>query len=610
MKDILYNKKTIYTIITLIIVIILGFLLSNIYRNKVNVKKILSTKYDSVSCIDKSCNGVVASKIENDIVKIKIIDKNGKVVGNYSYKKNTKIIKKPIYLTNNYLLMKKENKKDNIEYSINSKNANEKYKTKNDLSHISNYVVLETINTKIDYKYNIINYDGKILIKNITDYESYKDGLIFYGIKDGKSLIFNNRGKKILSGYKIAKETYDYLILKSVKNDLYYFFDINDLKIENEGFYSYTINNDNSLEVVRKVNNQKQVSLINVEGKETNKKSSKFLFEIVKEIKNNIDKNTYNLYEESVIDENTTKVLVDNIRDNSFGVYDIKEKNYDKMYDYTTNASYSEIDKLQSKDNVSYLQIICNKPNCYESKMYIYDTKKHSILFKQNDSNNFIEEYNYYANNYKVVKYTRKSSDDYKNKYVLYDKKDKEILKNDNPIIVLNSNLLIGIDYDKALLYSVKKNKIINNEQNLAEKKDDKYFIYSNVILDLKGNELYRASKGYTLYYYNDFVYLINNNNIKMYDILAKKVYRYRLKTNESSIMKNNENMIPFKSVIFINNNTKKYSKIINIKSNKVKKINHEQIFSITQNEDYSRLYLITTNTINKKIKYGLYILD
>ena len=609
MKRLKDNKKFLYALVSIVVFFVFGFLLSIIYKNSVNVRGVLSTKYDTITCIDKNCNGISSTIKDNKNTKVKLINSEGKVVGNYSYKNSLKLVKKPIYLAKNYMIMKKEIKKGKIEYSINTKNAKEKYKTNNDISHISNYIALETIEADIDYTYNVIKYDGKVLYKGLTDFEIYKDGLISYGIKDGKSLILNSKGRKILDGYKVEKETDDYLIIKNTNNNLYYYFDIDTLNIKNEGFSSYIIKKDNSIEVLRKVNNEKQVFLIRPNGLETSKIDGKFVLTYRNEISKELG-DDYRLYQQSVNSDKTTRVFVDSINDNSFGIYDIKEKKYDKIYDYLTSASYSEVVILPSKDEKTYLQVICNKPSCKENKMFVYAEDDKKIIYNQNNDDNLIEEFNYYSNGYKVVKFTKKSSDNYKNKYVVFDKKDKELLKDDNPIVVLKNKLLFGMDYEKVLLFNPKSKNFINDENNLAVIKEDKYYLYSSTIVDKNGKKLYEAPKGYSLLYYNNYAYSTNQKNIKLYDFESDKIYTYKMTSDEGTKMKNKESMIPFKSVIFVNNDKNNYSKIINVKSNKVKKLKNEEIFSITINEDYSKLYLITTKTVDKKVKYGLYILD
>ena len=126
MKNLKENKKFLYALISFVVFFIFGFLLSIIYKNSVNVRGVLSTKYDTITCIDKNCNGISSTIKNNKNKKVKLINSEGKVVGNYSYKNSLKLVKKPIYLAKNYMIMKKEIKKGKIEYSVNTKNAKEK----------------------------------------------------------------------------------------------------------------------------------------------------------------------------------------------------------------------------------------------------------------------------------------------------------------------------------------------------------------------------------------------------------------------------------------------------------------------------------------------------
>ena len=610
MKDFFKNKKTIFAVVILIILLIIGVILSKFYSSRISVRKVLKNKYDSVKCIDLYCDGIIAESKDDKKVGVKIFDGNGNLVGKYDYKKTDKNVKEPFYLSNNYLLMKKEVKKDKIEYSINNKNAKEQYKTNNILSPINKYIILESAQAKIDYVYTILDAYGKEVISGVTDFESYVDGNILTGTKDTHNYIFNNKGKVLADGYKVNEEKDDYIILKATDKNLYYYFNISKSKIINEGFSSYIIN-DNYIEVVRNENNKDVVYNISNDGKETLAKESSSLTSFIKDVQKKIDKDKFSLYTGSIVETNATKVFVDNKSDNSFGIYDLKSKKYEKIYEYITNASYSEINKLESLDGKSYLQISCSEPMCPENKVYVYDYTNQKVLFNLNGTDKIASDYNQYKNNYKVIKYSRRSSNEnYKNKYVLYDDKNNEVISSENPIVVVDSTLLFGKEYDKVLLYKTSTKKMLNTDKELATLEADKYYKYGKTLVDSKGKEIYKIASDSNLEYANEYVYAIGTNDVKVYSIDTNKVYTYKLEKNESILSLDNNKMIPFKSLILVNNGDKKHVKLINIKNNKARILKNINIFSMETDKDETKKYIITSEKKKGKIKYGLYILD
>ena len=614
MKELLKNKKSKQVLIIVGVVLVIGLFTSYFYSNRVNVRKILTDKYDSIKCIDKYCKSIYAEEEKNNTIYVKLLNENGNIVGRYDYKKTKKKVKEPFYLSEKYLLMKKQISSKKAEYTINNKNAKEEYKAKGVLSKINDDLVLETKEAKIDYVYNIINYQGKEIITNITEFESYNDGNILYGIKDTHNYIISKSGKILLDGYTVADERDDYLVLKSASKDSYYYFNIAKQKIMNEAFSTYVIKDDDSLQVARKENNTTVIYAITKNGRENKDVNKAYLYNHISDIQKNIDSNKYDIYLESIVDEFTENIFVDNKNNNSFGIYNTTKKSYRKLYDYTSSAFNTEINVIPSLDGKTYFQVSCAKPYCKTSLMYVYayTTEDSTILFHTEGSDKLASEYHQYNNGYKVLKYSNNSKDEeYKNKYVLYDKKNKEIEKSENYISVIDSFLLLGEEKEKSLLiYNTQKGKMVNTDSTLAEKVSDNYYLFNNKLVNRKGEEVYSAIKNHTLSYSNDFVYSFGNKDVKVYSIKTGKIYTYKLGDKEITKSSDNINLVPFRNIVFVNNESKKYSKLINTKSNKYRKLKDNLIFKIYSNEENNRNYIIVKKSVNGKLKYGLYILD
>lgn len=610
MKDMLKNKKIIYIIIALFILLFTGIVLSKHYESRVIVRKILKIKYDNVMCIDSECNGILAEEKGKKKTSVKLFNSDGNLIGKYDYNNFDKKIKKPFYLSKNYLLMSKKISDKKTEFSINTTNAKELYKTKNNLSKVNDYVILESAQAKVDYSYTLLDLYGKVLMSDITDFESYGDGKIMYGNHNTHSYIFNKKGKVLLDGYKVSEIFDDYLILKSAKKDVYYYFNISKSKIINEGFYSYRIKND-VLEVTRKENQKDVVYSIDKYGKEEFLKDSKSLSDVITSIQKQIIDDNYILYSISVIDSKTKKVFVDNKNNNSFGIYDLSKKSYKELYSYKITGAYTDINILNQKDNKYYFQISCSKPMCEENIMYVYDYNKQKIEFSLEGSSRLASKYTQYENGYKVVRFSSRSEDEkYKGKYVIFNDKNEEVDITDEAVIIVDSNEIFGAEYEKVLLYKSKSNKFLNTSKNLATLEDKKYYKFGTTLVDKKGKEIYKISSNSSLEYSKDYVYAIGTNDVKIYSIDNNKVYSYKLEKNESILSKDNKKMIPYKSLVLINNEKNEVSKLINVRMNKVKKLKNTTIFSINKNKDGSREYLVTTQKVKGKIKYGLYILD
>lgn len=591
------NKKVVF--IMIILVVCIGIFL---YVENKNVKKVLSAKYDNIICLDKYCNSILTYQEQNKKTNVTILNKNGKKIGEYKYDNSKKNNKEPFYASDNYILAINKNGKKNDQYSINTNSMKEKYKTTNNLSSINEKLILETKKADIDYEYNILNSSGKKIIKNIVEFESFNDGKILFATKDTHNYIISESGEVLLDGYTVEESKDDYLILKSAAKTTYYYFNIKKSKIINEGFSSYIINNDNTISVMRNINNIEKVYKITKSGKEQEESSSKYLYTVIKKLQKKLESKNYYVYSDSIIDENTNNVFVDNKNNNSFGIYNVKNNKYNKLYSYLTSVNGTELNILNSLDGKKYFQISCSKPICLEPKLYVYSYEQNKFLFKNEGSDKYVTEYHQYKNGYKVVKYSSKDSE-YKDNYVLYSDKNEELIKSKKYITVVDSTLVIGKKSKKTLLYSSKENKMINSDNNLAKLVNKEYYLYDNKLIDKNGKEIYSSKKDSVLKYYNNFVYSIINNKIFVYNIDENKESSYKLTNKESSTNK----IVIYKSYLLINNNEKNYIKLIDMKTNKIQKIDNQIIFNVKANKNNTRKYLITNDKENSK--YGLYIL-
>ena len=364
--------------------------------------------------------------------------------------------------------------------------------------------------------------------------------------KEDKNYILNSKGQKIVDDCKVENEVKDekdrtkFLIVQNTKNDSYYYFNTSKSKIVGDSFESYKLKSDNSLVVYKKENNSKVSYNVNKNGIQKKASSSKFLAEVVKDLKSKLDENKFYIYTLSVLDENQDSIFVDNKEEKSFGIYNLKDNKYTSVYNYSSDKFYSSISVLESNDDKTYFQVSCSNPICSETQMLVYNFSDNKELFKLTGDSLVATEYSQYENGYKVIKYSYKTTnDDYKGKYVLYDKDNKELYKSSNQISIIDSKLVMGKEIESdSILYSTNKNKVLNDEKTLAEKLDVKnknYYKYrnndsKNVIIDSKGNEIYSVDNSGTIEYNNDNIFAItskvevNKEHTKAFIITTSKV--------------------------------------------------------------------------------------
>lgn len=619
------DKKIIGVIAIFIILIIGGIVVTNLETDNDNISrvtKILSDKYDSIKCINSECSGIIATTKNKDKNENKIYSAYGKLVAKYNdSEKNKKI---PYDYQKKYILMQKKISDNETRYYMVNTSGKVLYKTNNKLIVLNENYVLEQEKAKIDYVYKFIDLTGKVKYENITDYKTYDDNKFISMTKEDKNYILNSKGQKIVDDCKVENEVKDekdrtkFLIVQNTKNDSYYYFNTSKSKIVGDSFESYKLKSDNSLVVYKKENNSKVSYNVNKNGIQKKASSSKFLAEVVKDLKSKLDENKFYIYTLSVLDENQDSIFVDNKEEKSFGIYNLKDNKYTSVYNYSSDKFYSSISVLESNDDKTYFQVSCSNPICSETQMLVYNFSDNKELFKLTGDSLVATEYSQYENGYKVIKYSYKTTNnDYKGKYVLYDKDNKELYKSSNQISIIDSKLVMGKEIESdSILYSTNKNKILNDEKTLAEKLDVKnknYYKYrnndlKNVIINSKGNEIYSVDNSGTIEYNNDNIFAITSKDIKIYNMDSEKVSTYRFSKNETTTDYSNSKITPFGSVAFVNNSNKSYVKVIDSNANVLKQIKKTSIYKVEVNKEHTKAFIITTSKVNGKVKYGLYL--
>lgn len=619
------DKKIIGVIAIFIILIIGGIVVTNLETDNDNISrvtKILSDKYDSIKCINSECSGIIATTKNKDKNENKIYSAYGKLVAKYNDSEKNK--KTPYDYQKKYILMQKKISDNETRYYMVNTSGKVLYKTNNKLIVLNENYVLEQEKAKIDYIYKFIDLTGKVKYENITDYKTYDDNKFISMTKEDKNYILNSKGQKIVDDCKVENEVKDekdrtkFLIVQNTKNDSYYYFNTSKSKIVGDSFESYKLKSDNSLVVYKKENNSKVSYNVNKNGIQKKASSSKFLAEVVKDLKSKLDENKFYIYTLSVLDENQDSIFVDNKEEKSFGIYNLKDNKYTSVYNYSSDKFYSSISVLESNDDKTYFQVSCSNPICSETQMLVYNFSDNKELFKLTGDSLVATEYSQYENGYKVIKYSYKTTnDDYKGKYVLYDKDNKELYKSSNQISIIDSKLVMGKEIESdSILYSTNKNKILNDEKTLAEKLDVKnknYYKYrnndsKNVIINSKGNEIYSVDNSGTIEYNNDNIFAITSKDIKIYNMDSEKVSTYRFSKNETTTDYSNSKITPFGSVAFVNNSNKSYVKVIDSNANVLKQIKKTSIYKVEVNKEHTKAFIITTSKVNGKVKYGLYL--
>lgn len=600
------NILIISIISLLILVIILYFIINNIQINK-----ILSAKYDDIKCVDSNCNGIIASK-DGKNKEFVLLDSNGKIISKFKNNKTTYNIN---VISKNYFISVDQSDDNKTTYILYNKKGKQVYKTNEKLEKINDeYILVNNDNEK----YTILSKDGEKIYSNINEISILDNGKYIYAQIDKEYVIFNEKLDKVLTNYTVDKEIKDkdnktlYLIIKDVKSEEYSYFDIKSSKIIGESFSSYKeSDNESEFLITRKVNNSKVTYILYKNGKQKKSENSKSQIELVNDIKSILN-NDYYLYTSTVLKESNKYVLVDNLKENSIGTFNIKTKKYTEIYKYSkTENIYSTVNKIESK-NKEYYQISCDSNICDTPVSVVYNLTDNKEILKNNDSDKIVRNYTQYENNYKVIKYAKNGeNEDYNGKYVLYDNNNKEVSKLDNEIVVIDSKMIIGNDISdsKIALYNSKTKKMLTEAKgeiiNLNNEKLYKYTTDNNeeFIVDNTGKEIAQKSSNDVLVYSDDSI-LSGDKSLEVYNLNTNKKINYSLTKNEEITDITSETIKPYKGLIYINNTKNNYFKIIK-NNGKEKKIKKLTINRIMQNDE-KNVIIITKNSSNK---YGLYII-
>lgn len=603
------GKIVIITIISLLILIILCYFI--IYNSKMS--KVLSAKYDNIKCITSDCDGIMAIKKTKNKEKVFLINSSGKVISKYE-KSNDEY--EPYALSKNYFISSNQNNdKSKINYIIYNRRGKQVYKTKEKLEKINdNYILASSYNEK----YSIINKDGKLVYSDIKDVNLY-DNNKFFSAKIGEDcVLFNEKLEKVLTNYTVDKEVKDkndkvlYLIVKDVKTKEYSYFDIKSSKIIGESFRSYKeTEKEDEYSITKKVNNSKVTYILYKNGKQKKLYNNKSQIELVNDIKSILNKDYY-LYKSTVLSESDKYVLVDNLKENSIGTFNVKTKKYTEIYKYSkTENIYSTVNKIDSK-NKEYYQISCNSNVCDTPVSVVYNLTDNKEILKNNDLDKIVKNYTQYENNYKVIKYAKAgTNEDYKGKYVLFNDKNEEISKLDSYIVVIDSKMTIGnyISDTKIALYESKNKKMLTETKGEIIKINNHIlYKYTNdkndeFIVDNKGKNVSKKSSNGILVYSGDSI-ISGEKILEVYNLNTDKKINYSLTYNEDITDVTKSVIKPYKGLIYVNNTKNNYFKIIK-NNGKEKKIKKLTINRVMQNKD-KNVIIITKNSLNK---YGLYII-
>lgn len=620
-------------IILVAVILLLGIIIAFVKNFKSDnikkVSKILPNKYYNIVCLDKSCDQIAAYKgSSTGKSKVTLLTGSGKVVASYknNYDAKAKTIKEPYALTDNYFIYKKTNtnSKKVVGYSIADRRGKEKYSTDKSLKVLTNHLVLLDDTDKGMNGYSILNAKGKLLFKNVNDFNLYADDKIISAEIDGTKQILNEKGEVVLSDYYVATEVYDenyevsFLLVEDSKNNSYNYFSLKSLKIVGDSFQNYSRNGDGTLTIIKKENNSTVKYTLYNDGKQKLIGDSKTQSEIANEIKKNVDTKKYNIYLTSVYDENQKYVFADDINNKTFGIYDIKTKKFKKIFSYRSDAGslYASISKINNDNNLNYYQVSCSTYNCDKNEFLVYNLENGKTMYSVSDAKLRIQNYYQFGEDYKVVKYSYSSQDEkYKGKYVLFNKKNKEITSSSNAIVVVDRDLLIGSESSSSLiLFSAKANKVLNNESTLGTRitlNNNKFYRYqtkdNTILLNNKGKEVLKIDSSNDIIYSDKVLVYIKNKKIYIFDSSNSKTRTYKLKKNEKMNDASGDLIAPYRGALFINNSSDNYIKVINRKGNTIKRIKKAEILNIYKTKS-NNVVIITKNDIGKAAQYGLYI--
>lgn len=612
------KKQKILFIVALIIIVLMVYL---ILTNKkidgiTKVNKIFDEKYYDVKCISEKCDYIIASSgDESKTSKKYIYNYNGKKIS--SYKENFNIDSKTSNeiseVSENYLIFKKVNRSNNdiTGYYLTDLKNNKKYSTSNELKYLTDNLLL----MKKQEGYEIITKDGKEKYSNIDSAKTFNNDKIVLINVNNTSVILDNKGEKILEDYTISKEVKNndgntlYLVIKDVKNNLFYYFDIDKKEIIGDNFQNYSEKDDKGNLIITKVKNNVLSKFILDKNGNQKKYTEKNTQKYANDIKMLIDSSKYYVYDNSVYKENQNNVFVNKKDDNTFGIYNVKDNKYKKLYDYSKENSKSNITEV-NKNGI--YQILCKKDNCKTNENLVYDLNNMKKVFDIKDNNLSILNYTSYENGYKNVKY----NDNNNLKYILYDNNNKKVIDSSKQIIVVDDEISYTNDKteDDILLYSFKKNKTYNKENEEASIIDiSNYTLYKyktddkTCILNNKGKKIECTKDDIKLSYSDDLVYYLSNNKVVMINAQNSKKNKYNLEKNEK-INDIKGDLIPlYRNTLFVNNSANDYIKVVSNTGRVIKKINNAEVVSVKQ-IDKTNVLIFTKSTIDNKDYFGLYL--
>ena len=594
-------------LVLIVLILALGFTLY-LRRNSItNVNKVLSNKFDEIKCVDDNCDYITVYKKSKN--KVYVYDSYGGRISKFD-KNNSNML---YVVTPSYMLFKDVKDNGDIKNYVLAKSDGKKiYKSKNELVKLTDYLIEE----KEENSSKIISNKGKELYSNVSKIKRF-DGVTQIKILDDEYLL-DEKGEKILTDYVIEKEVRNendetvYIILKD-SSKAYYYFDTKTGKIKGDSFTSYgEIEPDYSVIIYKKFNGETVKFILKPNGDQKEDENDSQV-KLVKKVKESLDEK-YNLYVQSVYSNDQTKVLVDNKENNSFGTFDIKEKKYKKIYDYTKANGSSVILNFDSYDGNKYFQISCTESMCGAPKITVFDVENGKVVYEYVHGENKISNFTGLEGGYKLVKYTMDSTEEYSDKYVLYDKKNNIVASSKHLITVVDKKVLFGKKYDEELtiIYSAKQKKVINTEETLAEVKkvdSSKLYKYSDdkytYLVSGKGTELFKIKNSKSNLVYADSVILnVSEKNVDIIDANSNKVGKYKFEKNENLLNEDGSNITTYKNSIFVNNSSENYSKIVDYSGNKIKKIKKLNITDVKLSKKSNNVIIIT----GSGKKYGLYI--
>lgn len=612
------KKQKILFVIALIIIILMVYL---ILTNKkidgiTKVNKIFDEKYYDVKCISEKCDYIIASSgDEGKTSKKYIYNYNGKKISSYkeTFNSNSKTSNEINEVSENYLIFKKVNRSNNdiTGYYLTDLKDNKKYSTSNELKYLTDNLLL----MKKQGGYEIITKDGKEKYSNIDSAKTFNNDKIVLINVNNTSVILDNKGEKILEDYTVSKEVKNndgdtlYLVIKDVKNNLFYYFDVDKKEIIGDNFQNFSEKDNKGNLIITKVKNNVLSKYILDKNGNQKKYTEKNTQKYVNDIKMLIDSSKYYVYDNSVYKENQNNVFVNKKDDNTFGIYNVKDNKYKKLYDYSKENSKSNITEV-NKNGI--YQISCKKDNCKTNENLVYDLNNMKKVFDIKDDNLSILNYTLYVNGYKSVKY----DDNNNSKYILYDNNNKKVIDSNKQIIVVDDEISYTNDKteDDVLLYSFKKNKTYNKENEEAKRINiSEYTLYKyktdnkTCIINNKGKKIECTKDDIKLSYSDDLVYYLSNNKVVMINAQNSKKNKYNLENNEK-INDIKGDLIPlYRNTLFVNNSANDYIKIVSNTGRVIKKINNTEIVSVKQ-IDKTNVLIFTKNTIDNKDYFGLYL--